>query len=149
MKRLYPYQKNYPPIKLIVCASGFFNPLHKGHITYLEAAKQLGDYLIVIVNNDKQVRLKGTIPFMDENERMVIVKALACVDEVVLSTDEDLSVNQTLISIMPHIFANGGDVSFDRIREREVCEEYGIRIVTGVGGEKIQSSTKILKQTTK
>lgn len=135
--------------KVIVCASGYFNPIHKGHIAYLEAARELGDSLIVIVNNDKQVKLKGTVPFMDENERMVIVKALSCVDEVVLSIDEDLSVSQTLISIMPFIFANGGDVSYDRIRELDVCDEYGIRIVTGVGGKKIQSSTKLLEQTIK
>lgn len=135
--------------KVIVCASGYFNPLHKGHVAYLEAARELGDYLIVIVNNDKQVKLKGSIPFMDENERLIIVRALACVDEVVLSIDEDLSVSQTLALAMPHVFANGGDVVYDRIRELEVCDEYGIRIVTGVGGDKIQSSTKILKQTIK
>lgn len=133
--------------KVTVCASGFFNPLHKGHICYLESANKLGDYLIVIINNDKQVKLKGSIPFMDENERLLIIKALSCVDDAILSIDEDLSVCQTLISILPSVFVNGGDIIYDRIRERKVCEEYGIRIIIGVGGEKIQSSSTILKQT--
>lgn len=73
----------------VVVVSGYFNPIHSGHIDYLESAKERGDYLIVIVNNDHQVSLKGSDPFMDENERLRIVKSLRCVDKAVISIDED------------------------------------------------------------
>lgn len=98
----------------IVCTSGYFNPLHKGHVEYLEKAKELGNYLVVIVNNDHQRALKGSKEFMDQEERMTIVRALRCVDEVVLSVDTDSTVCETLRKIKPHIFAKGGDRFFIR-----------------------------------
>ena len=64
----------------LVIASGYFNPLHRGHVSYLEEAKKLGDKLFVIVNNDIQVKLKGSKEFLDANERELIVKALRVVD---------------------------------------------------------------------
>ena len=69
----------------VVAVSGYFDPLHVGHLEYLEMAKQLGDKLIVIVNNDKQALLKKGKSFMNENDRAEIVSALKCVDEVFLS----------------------------------------------------------------
>ena len=80
----------------IVCASGYFNPIHYGHIEYLEKSKQLGDKLIVIVNSDKQSHLKKGTSFMPENERLKIVRSLRCVDAAILSVDEDRTVCKTL-----------------------------------------------------
>jgi rfaE bifunctional protein nucleotidyltransferase chain/domain len=131
--------------KKIVVASGYFNPLHEGHIKYLEEAKKLGDYLIVIVNNDNQVKIKGSIPFMSDIERANIIKALKVVDDVIISVDEGGSVCKTLEKIKPNVFAKGGDRTFDNIPEKEVCEALGIDMVFGVGGEKTQSSSTLLK----
>jgi cytidyltransferase-like protein len=130
--------------KVIVCASGYFNPLHRGHISYLNEAKKLGDYLVVIVDNDFQVGLKGSKKFMDEQERCLIISNLKCVDEVRLSIDTDLSVCKSLELIKPDIFAKGGDRTIDNIPEKEICEKLGIKMVFGVGEDKVQSSSNLL-----
>ena len=135
--------------EVIVVASGYFNPLHKGHIIYLREAKKLGDKLIVIVNNDEQVDLKGSTKFMDENERMTIIGSLKFVDEVVLSIDRNKSVCRTLEKIKPDIFVKGGDRTIDNIPEKEICEKLGIKMVFNVGGKKINSSSEIFKNITK
>jgi cytidyltransferase-like protein len=113
-------------------------------VEYLEKAKELGDYLVVIVNNDLQRAIKGSKEFMDEDERMQIVAALRCVDEVVLSIDTDSTVCQTLALVHPNIFAKGGDRFSSEIPESPICKELGITIQDGLG-EKIQSSSSILK----
>lgn len=126
-------------------ASGYFNPIHIGHIRYLKAAKKLGDELVVIVNNDNQVKVKCSDPFMNDKERMEIVANLKCVDRVVLSIDKDKSVRKTLKMIKPDIFATGADRTIFNIPERETCKKLGIKMVFGLGGKKIQSSSKLLK----
>lgn len=128
---------------IIVACSGYFNPLHKGHVEYLEKAKTLGDKLVVIVNSDHQRAIKGSKEFMDENERMLIVKALRCVDEVVLSIDTDSTVCKSLEMVKPDIFAKGGDRFANEIPEAEVCYRLGIQMVDGLGN-KIQSSSWLL-----
>lgn len=127
----------------IVATSGYFNPLHKGHVEYLERARLLGDKLVVIVNNDLQRALKGSKEFMDEDERMQIVRALRCVDQVVLSIDNDSSVCKTLEMVNPDIFAKGGDRFATEIPEAEVCRRLNIKMVDGLGN-KIQSSSWLL-----
>jgi|SRR3989338_1423545 len=139
--------------KKIIITSGFFNPIHIGHINLIKGAKELGDFLIVIVNNDNQVKVKGSIEFMPEQERAEIVKALGCVDEVFLSIDSDGSVAKSLEAIALKfstnklIFAKGGDRNIDNIpkSERDVCLKFNIEIVSSVGGYKIQSSSWLLK----
>ena len=126
----------------VVAVSGYFDPLHVGHLEYLEMAKQLGDKLIVIVNNDKQALLKKGKPFMNENDRAEIVSALKCVDEEFLSIDEDKSVCRSLEAIKPNIFANGGDRSLSEIPETPVMKKFNIKMVDGLG-EKIRSSSAI------
>jgi D-beta-D-heptose 7-phosphate kinase/D-beta-D-heptose 1-phosphate adenosyltransferase len=128
---------------IVVAASGYFNPLHKGHVEYLEKAKSLGDKLVVIVNSDHQRAIKGSKEFMDENERMLIVKALRCVDEVVLSVDKDGTVCESLKLVKPDIFAKGGDRFANEIPEAKVCDELKITMVDGLGN-KIQSSSWLL-----
>ncbi len=133
----------------VVAVSGYFNPLHKGHVDLLTAAAKLGDTLVVIVNNDEQVLLKGRVPFMDEKERAYIVSALECVDEVVIAIDTDRSVCKTLEYIHPNIFANGGDRrNAADIPEAGICSQLGIEMVFAVGGKKIQSSSTLIENAT-
>lgn len=123
-----------------VVASGYFDPIHVGHIEYLEMAAKLGDKLIVIVNNDNQAALKKGTPFMTEGDRLKIVSSLKCVDEVFLSIDEDPTVCRSLQAVNPDIFAKGGDRFVDEIPEATTCKEIGAEIVDGLG-MKIRSSS--------
>lgn len=122
-----------------VCTSGYFNPLHKGHLALFRGAKKLGQ-LTVIVNNDEQVALKGSVPFMDQNERMEIVSAIKYVDHTVLSLDKDRTVIETLKYIKPDIFVKGGDSTYDNVPEIEICNKLGIEIIF-LPDKKIQSSS--------
>ena len=126
----------------IVVTSGYFDPLHVGHLECLELAKQLGDKLIVIVNSDLQAKLKKGKSFMKQEDRMKIILALQCVDEVFLSIDKDKSQCESLRYLKPDIFAKGGDRMSDEIPEAKVCRELGIEIVDGLG-KKIRSSSKL------
>ncbi len=129
--------------KTIVAVSGYFDPMHIGHIEYLEKASQLGDELVVIVNNDYQASLKKGKSFMPQEERMAIVRALRCVDRVLLSIDNDRTVCKSLEFLKPNIFAKGGDRTSGEIPEGEICRKLGIQIVDGLGG-KIQSSSGLI-----
>jgi len=123
----------------IIAASGYFDPIHIGHIEYLQKAKALGEKLIVIVNNDRQAVLKKGYEFMPFKERLEIVKALKFVDEVFPSIDEDKTVCKSLAAIKPNIFAKGGDRTAGEIPEGAICRELGIEIIDGLGA-KIQAS---------
>ena len=125
-----------------VAVSGYFDPIHVGHLEFLELAKKLGDTLTVIINNNLQAELKKGSTFMDEKDRMEIVAALRCVDEVFLSIDTDKSVCKSLERIKPDIFANGGDRSLDEIPETAVMKKYNIKMVDGLGS-KIRSSSDL------
>ena len=125
-----------------VAVSGYFDPIHVGHLEFLELAKKLGDTLTVIINNNLQAELKKGSTFMDEKDRMEIVAALRCVDEVFLSIDADKSVCKSLERIKPDIFANGGDRSLDEIPETAVMKKYNIKMVDGLGS-KIRSSSDL------
>lgn len=136
-----------------VIVSGYFNPLHGGHLDMIEAAKSLGDYLIVIVNNDKQQVLKKGKVILDEMNRLRLMSALRAVDEVVLSVDTDPSVIKTLREVAVKypedklVFANGGDRDgYRMVPESEVCKELDIKMVFGVGSDEVvkrDSSTRI------
>jgi len=126
----------------VVAVSGYFDPIHVGHLEYLKMAKNLGDKLIVIVNSDYQAGLKKGTSFMPEDDRLEIVKSLRCVDEVFLSIDKDKSVCKSLEYLKPDIFANGGDRSLNEIPETAVMEKYNIEMIDGLG-IKIRSSSEI------
>ena len=135
-----------------IIVSGYFNPLHKGHLEYLNQAKAIADKHIVIVNNDHQRALKGSKAFQDQEERVIIISNLKAVDEVVLSIDQDRTVCETIRYISEKFgkdydlaFANGGDQSNETIPEVSVCEELGIALLDGLG-EKIQSSSWLLEK---
>ena len=134
-----------------IIVSGYFNPIHKGHIEYFNNAKALGDFLIVIVNNDKQRAVKGSKEFQKEDERVFIVSNIKSVDQVFLSIDEDRTVCATIKYIykLLHndfhlVFANGGDQNNNSIPEANICQALGIILLDGLG-EKIQSSSWLLK----
>lgn len=134
-----------------VIVSGYFNPLHRGHIELFHKAKSNGDSLFVIVNNDYQRKLKNSKKFMLEDERVLIINELKITDKVFLSIDKDRTVNKTLEFIFENysksfelIFANGGDQFNKGIPEVENCIKLGIKLIDGLG-DKIQSSSKILK----
>ena len=127
-------------LNTVVAISGYFDPLHVGHLEYIKLASGLGDHLIAIINNDVQSKLKKGKSFYPEWDRLEIVFALKYVNEVIISQDMDLSVTRTLEIIKPNIFANGGDRHRGEIPETEVCNRLGIRIVDGLG-EKIRSSS--------
>ena len=126
--------------KKVVVASGYFDPLHYGHIEYLQRSKAAGDILIVIVNNDKQATMKKGRPFMPCAERVKLVRSLACVDVALEAADEDRTVCKTLRMLHPDMFTNGGDQNNDTIPEAAICEELNIDMVDGLG-DKIQSSS--------
>lgn len=130
---------------IIVAASGFFDPLHVGHVEYLKKAKELGDKLVVIVNNDKQAILKKGYEFMPFKERVEIIKAVKYVDEVYPSIDEDPTVCKSLEAVRPNIFAKGGDRFAGEIPEAATCKKIGARIIDGLGN-KIQSSSELVKK---
>lgn len=135
----------------IVIVSGFFNPLHGGHLDMIEAAAVMGDKLVVIVNNDVQQVLKKDKVILSEQNRSRLMTALRDVDEVVIAIDQDPPVSKTLELLAQKypgdtlVFANGGDRDSEKaIPEGEVCRRYGIEMVFGVGGtEKADSSTRI------
>ena len=135
-----------------IIVSGYFNPLHKGHLEYFNNAKALCDELFVIVNNDYQRELKGSKPFQDEEERLLIVSNIKAVDKAILSIDQDRTVCETIRLLANEYgadydlaFANGGDQNNDTIPETPVCKELGVALIEGLG-DKIQSSSWLLSK---
>jgi len=130
----------------IVCVSGYFDPLHVGHIEYFKFSKKIGSKLLVIVNNDDQAILKKGKFFMPLEERIKIIEELKCVDYVVRSIDTDRTVCKTIeiLDPKPRYFCNGGDQNNNTIPEGDICEKLGIELRDGFG-EKIQSSSWLLK----
>ena len=138
--------------KKAIIVSGYFNPVHKGHIEYFNKAKAQGDKLFVIVNNDFQRELKGSKEFQTQSERLFIVENLKAVDKVFLAVDQDRTVCETIRLISQEHsneyqlgFANGGDQNNTSIPEVPVCRELGIDLIDGLG-EKIQSSSWLLNK---
>lgn len=138
--------------KKAVIVSGYFNPIHKGHLEYFNNAKDLADALFVIINSDLQRTLKGSKEFQLEEERLLIVSNIKAVDKAILSVDKDRTVCATLEKISKDYgntydlaFANGGDQNNDTIPERSTCERVGIALIDGLG-DKIQSSSWLLNK---
>jgi len=139
-------------MKKAIIVSGYFNPLHKGHLELFQKAKAFGDQLWVIVNSDIQRALKGSKKFMDQDERLIIVSAIGIVDKALVSIDKDKTQCATLADLAEKYsseyelhFANGGDQNNDSIPEVPVCKEKGIGLLEGLG-DKIQSSSWLLKK---
>ena len=140
-----------PKVNTAIIVSGYFNPIHKGHIEYFQNAKKLADLLFVIVNSDYQRKIKGSKPFQDEAERLIIVDNIKAVDKVFLSIDKNRTVCKTIEKIHNDFgsefklyFANGGDQNNNTIPEKDICDKLGIKLIDGLG-DKIQSSSWLLK----
>lgn len=136
--------------KIVVAVSGGFDPLHIGHVRLFEAARKLGDALVVILNNDNWLRAKKGYVFMPEKERKEIIESLSYVDRVVLTrhprNPKDMSVKEDLRRVRPDIFANGGDRKSHNTPEDAVCRELGISMAFNKGkGGKIQSSSWLVE----
>ena len=136
--------------------SGYFNPLHTGHLDYIESAKRECGVLYVIVNSDEQVKVKGSEPFMDEDSRVRIVKALQSVNYAFVSVDEDETVvksieqiykcNQNDPFIDSFVFMNGGDRVAGNTPEEEYCRNNNIETLYNIGGGKTQSSSILIER---
>jgi cytidyltransferase-like protein len=132
----------------IVLASGFFNPPHRGHVAYLREAKKLGDWLVVSIHRDECCVKKRGYCFMPLEDRLAIIEAMRFVDEVIVCGEAcDLTACEALQTVKPNIFAKGGDRTSDNMPKSEIdlCRKLGIKIVYGVGGGKIQSSSWLVK----
>lgn len=130
----------------VVICSGYYDPIHIGHLEYLKLARPYGDELWVIVNNDEQAKLKKGKSFMNEDERIKIMTNIKGVDKVFISIDKDRGVCETLrflVKSFPEnefVFANGGDAHGSR--EIDICGELGIIMINDLG-DKIQASSKL------
>ena len=138
--------------KKAIIVSGYFNPIHKGHLEYFINAKEHADELFVIVNSDYQRELKGSKEFQDENERLMIVSHIKPVDHAIISIDRDRTVRKSIEKLVKDhsdqydfTFANGGDQNNNSIPEAEICNELGVKLLDGLG-DKIQSSSWLLKK---
>jgi rfaE bifunctional protein nucleotidyltransferase chain/domain len=129
----------------IVFANGCFDVLHVGHVRYLEAAKALGDLLIVAINSDAQARrLKGEgRPLMPQDQRAEIVSALDAVDFVTIF--DEPTVEELLLALKPEIHAKGTDYTEDTVPERDVVRSYGGRVAIA-GDPKDHSSSKMIEK---
>jgi len=139
-------------MKKMVIVSGYFNPLHKGHLELFHRAKGHGHKLFVIVNSDYQRELKGSKEFQSELERLMIIRNLRVVDNSMISIDRDKTQCATLKYLADVLggeyrlaFSNGGDQSNDTIPETQVCIDNEIELIDGLG-EKIQSSSWLLNK---
>ena len=138
--------------KKAIIVSGYFNPIHKGHIEYFNNAKDLADELFVIVNSDLQRALKESKEFQKEDERLFIVQNIKAVDTAIISIDKDRTVCASIEAIFETYgdqyqlgFANGGDQDNNSIPEAPICKELGIQLIDGLG-DKIQSSSWLLNK---
>jgi len=135
---------------VVVAVSGGFDPIHVGHVRMFQTARALGDYLVVILNNDNWLKLKKGFSFMPEKERKELIEHIKWVDKVVLSSHKpgtkDMSICLELKKIKPDIFANGGDRTHSNIPEVPVCEKLGTKMIFNIGkGGKVQSSSWLLE----
>lgn len=137
----------------IVLVTGGFDPLHSGHLSYFNAAKQLGDILVVALNSDSWLARKKGQPFLPFSERLELVRNLRMVDMVIESefNDSDGSSKDAIRRLREHypndtiIFANGGDRTSSNIPEMDIVDN-NLEFVFGIGGENKQnSSSQILE----
>jgi D-beta-D-heptose 7-phosphate kinase/D-beta-D-heptose 1-phosphate adenosyltransferase len=139
---------------VVVAVSGGFDPIHPGHIQLFKEAKELGDELVVILNNDNWLMKKKKYVFMSEQERVKVLLAIRYVDRVFLTSHkkepEDMSVSEAILKVKPDIFANGGDRNRSNVPEIEACQKVGCKMMFNVGaGGKIQSSSWLVDKAIK
>ena len=129
----------------IVVVSGGFDPIHVGHLRMMKEAAEHGK-LTVVINSDAWLRRKKGYVFMPWEERAELISALSCVDKVIEAKDDDRTVCETLKELRPDIFANGGDRGVNTTPEAKLCEELGIELIWNIGGGKVRSSSKLVRE---
>ena len=141
---------------IIAITSGYFDPMHRGHLELLELSRAQGDALWVIVNTDAQAALKKGKAFIDQDTRLAVTSALRVVNRAVLSIDADGSVCATLDWLIGEakaqgheaIFCKGGDRNAGNIPEMMILNKHGAKLIDGLGA-KIDSSSRIIAQAKK
>jgi D-glycero-beta-D-manno-heptose 1-phosphate adenylyltransferase len=130
--------------KRIVFANGCFDVLHVGHVRYLEAARALGDLLIVGINSDEQARrLKGEgRPLVPQDQRAEIISSIESVDLVTIFSEP--TVTELLLALKPDIHAKGTDYTEESVPERDVVRSFGGRVAI-VGDPKDHSSSEMIE----
>ena len=131
--------------KKIIAVSGGFDPIHVGHVRMIRESSEHGD-VVVIANSDEWLMRKKEYIFMPFEERKEILMSIKGVTDVIKAEDHDNTVCQSLRSIKPDIFANGGDRKQTNTPEMKVCEDLGIEMLWNVGGGKIQSSSWLVEK---
>jgi cytidyltransferase-like protein len=132
---------------VVIAVSGAFDPIHVGHIRYIQEAAKLGNKLVVILNSDEFLMRKKGFVFMPFAEREEILRNIKGVDEVVASIDEDQTVNKTLELVKPDVFAKGGySINMDNIPEVKTCSKLGCKVVMNVGGEIMHADSELFSK---
>ena len=131
----------------IIVVSGGFDPIHIGHLRMMKEAANHGK-LTVIINSDDWLKRKKGYVFMPFEERAELISELSCVNNVVMAKDDDRTVCESLRELQPDIFANGGDRGASTTPEARLCKELGIELMYDVGGDKVRSSSKLVKEVT-
>ena len=131
----------------IIVVSGGFDPIHIGHLRMMKEAANHGK-LTVIINSDDWLKRKKGYVFMPFEERAELISELSCVNNVVMAKDDDRTVCESLRELQPDIFANGGDRGASTTPEARLCKELGIELIYDVGGDKVRSSSKLVKEVT-
>ena len=128
----------------MIAVSGGFDHLHNGHIDLLEAASKYGHVTVILNTDNWLIRKKGYV-FMPWDKRARILSSLRFVQDISTVDDDDGTVCEALIRLRPEFFANGGDRITADPKEHDVCIEYGIKELFGIGGGKVNSSSEIIK----
>lgn len=129
----------------VVAVSGGFDPIHIGHIELLREASEYGE-LVIILNSDAWLQRKKKFVFMLWAERAKILEAIKYVSRVEPVNDSDNSVCEALNRLKIDVFANGGDRDKDNILEYQTCHEKGIKMIFDIGGEKLNSSSELVRK---
>ena len=136
------------PKRKTIMVSGGFDPIHVGHLRMFQEASKFGS-VIVVLNSDDWLKRKKGYSFMSFEDRKEIIEGFECVWKVVSVDDSDDSVVDALHQYQPDIFANGGDRFAKNTPESAICEKLEIESLWGVGGEKIRSSSDLVKESLK
>ena len=144
--KMYDNNTDVPNERPTVMVSGGFDPVHAGHIRMIRHAAKYGDVIVIANSDDWLFRKKGFV-FMEFERRIEILNAIKGVVLVDSVDDADGTVCKAIRRLKPTYFANGGDRGRTNTPEQAVCEEIGVKLLWGIGGdEKLQSSSELTKK---